>query len=94
MKPAQDQIELLAFRLQHAPGVGAATLRAILRRMQQEGLEASAFLSLEDRELQARFKLKSEACDFLRRHDDSLDAKWLQLEKMGVHVLFAPWLRS
>jgi DNA protecting protein DprA len=87
MNAAQDQIESLAFRLQHAPGVGAATLRSILRRMQQEGLDASAFLNLEDRELQGRFKVKTEACDFLRRHDDSLDAKWLQLEKMGVHVL-------
>ena len=87
MKTAQDQIESLAFRLQHAPGVGAATLRSILRRVQQEGLEASAFLSLEDRELQGRFKLKREVCDFLRRHDDSLDAKWLQLENMGVHIL-------
>lgn len=87
MKAAQDHIELLAFRLQHAPGVGAATLRSILRRMHQEGLDAAAFLSLEDRELQGRFKMKAEACDFLRRHDDSLDAKWLQLEKMGVQVL-------
>lgn len=87
MKTAQNQIESLAFRLQHAPGVGAATLRSILRRVQQERLDASAFLSLEDRELQGRFKMKNEACEFLRREDDLLDAKWLQLETMGVHML-------
>lgn len=89
MNAAKENIESLTFLLQHAPGVGPASLRSVLRRILQEGLDAAAFLSLDDRELQGRFKLKDRACGFLREDHETLEAKWRELEKMGVHVLVA-----
>lgn len=80
-------LDFLAFCLQAAPGVGAATLRTILRRMEQERCDADGFLALDDRTLQARFGLKREAVAFVRCPDEKILETWQTLQQKGVTVL-------
>jgi DNA protecting protein DprA len=87
MTVTDTNIEFLAFCLQESPGIGAATLRTILRRMEQEKCDADGFLALDDRTLQARFGLKREAVAFVRSPDSKTLETWQALQQKGVTVL-------
>ena len=87
MIAAFANLDFLAFCLQAAPGVGAATLRAVLRRMEREGCDADGFLALDNQNLQARFGLKREAIAFVRSPDREAIETWQALQQKGVEVL-------
>lgn len=87
MNVAAANLDFLAFCLQEAPGVGAATLRTVLRQMEQERCDTDGFLTLDDRTLQARFGLKREAVAFVRSPDEKVVETWQALQQKGVTVL-------
>jgi predicted Rossmann fold nucleotide-binding protein DprA/Smf involved in DNA uptake len=82
-----DSIESLAFFLQQAPGVGAAGLRNIFRKLAHEEFEPRNLLSLEDWKLQAKLDLKPESIAALRSPADQACETWQNLERNGVAVL-------
>jgi DNA processing protein len=82
-----DTLESLAFFLQQAPGLGPASVRAVLRKMAQEDVEPGNFLLLEDQRLQANFNLKPEAIALLRSPSEQALATWHSLRQNGVSVL-------
>lgn len=82
-----DSIASLAFFLQQAPGVGAAGLRNIFRKLAHEDLDPRNLLSLEDWKLQAKLNLKPESISALRAPADQALEIWNKLERNGITVL-------
>lgn len=82
-----DSVESLAFFLQQAPGVGAARLRSIFRKLAREELDPRDLLSLEDWALQSKLDLKPESISALRSPSDQSLEMWHNLERNGVTVL-------
>lgn len=82
-----DSIESLAFFLQQAPGVGAAGLRHVFRKLAHEELNPLDLLSLEDWKLQAKLDLKPESIAALRSPAEQSLELWEKLQRNGVTVL-------
>ena len=82
-----DSIESLAFFLQQAPGVGAAGLRNVFRKLAHEDLEPRNLLNLEDWKLQKKLDLKPESISALRSPADQAIELWQNLEANGITVL-------
>jgi predicted Rossmann fold nucleotide-binding protein DprA/Smf involved in DNA uptake len=82
-----DSIESLAFFLQQSPGVGAAGLRHIFRKLVHEDLDPRNLLDLEDWKLQAKLDLKPESIATLRSPADNALEIWHSLERNGVTIL-------
>jgi predicted Rossmann fold nucleotide-binding protein DprA/Smf involved in DNA uptake len=80
-------LEFLAYCLQQAPGIGPATLRSILRRMEQEQCDPEQFLNLAPLTLQGRYGLKPEALALLHQPEVKTLANWQTLQDRGVKVL-------
>jgi DNA processing protein len=80
-------LEFLAYCLQQASGVGPATLRSILRRMEQEHCEPGQFLNLDPLTLQGSYGLKPEALAQLHQPEAKTLANWQTLQDRGVKVL-------
>ena len=82
-----DSIASLAFFLQQAPGVGAAGLRHVFRKLAHEELDPRDLLSLEDWKLQAKLDLKPESIAALRSPAEQSLEIWNSLQRNGVTVL-------
>ena len=82
-----DSIESLAFFLQQAPGVGAAGLRNVFRKLAHEDLEPRNLLNLEDWKLQKKLDLKPESISAPRSPADQAIELWQNLEANGITVL-------
>ena len=87
MNATTDSIESLAFFLQQAPGVGAAGLRSVFRKLAHEDLDLRNLLSLDDWKLQAKLDLKPQSISALRSPADEALEMWNKLERNGVTVL-------
>ncbi len=87
MSDRRQSIEFVAFCLQAAPGVGASTLRTVLKRLAREGLAPEELFGLDDRSLMLRFGLKAPAVAALREPDSETLEAWQRLEKESVKIL-------
>ncbi len=87
MMQQTQSIEFVAFCLQAAPGVGASTLRMVLKRLAQERLAPEALFQLDDHDLLLRFGLKPSAVAALREPCDETLETWQRLKAESVKIL-------
>ena len=87
MKVPLPDLQHLAFVLQQAPGIGAASLRSVLERVRRECVDPSKFWNLDDADWQARFGIKPQAIEYLREPDVGTQDAWEQIERKEIAIL-------
>lgn len=79
-------LEQFAFYLQHSPGVGPATMRSILARLEKQDLTFQEFLDLDEDILRTKFGLKPEGLSAIRNPSSSILSLWNSLENSEVSI--------